>query len=735
MLALVFSLGLATGLGRLRIDASLAALISGEDERIRYLGNAAENFVEHPQLLLLVHVPGLFEGDALERVRGFCTGLEAVPGVDKVTSLFHQRAPVNRRGAIYLEPLLPTIPRGDEALEETRRNLLANAVVRGQLLNDAGDTLAVFVSIGSESPGGVSHTKLLDALEGEAEVARATLPAGARIVITGVPAVKAAMWGRILGDLLWLGPLSLLVIGLVIFAFYRSPVAVLLPVLTGTLSAVATLGLMGFAGYSINVFLSIIIVLVVVLGCTEDLHILSEFRAAIASGCDPREAITRVAESSGQALLLTSATTTLGFLTLALTDLAGLRSFAVSCSFGMVINFVVTMLVAPAVLVSLPPTWSREHGAEGRPRDRLADFLAGLIERRARLIALVAILFLGLSLAGIFRLELRSDYYRFCSREGGPVEAHAVATEHFGGASMILAVLESGQSRGILSPAGFSALLQLERFLEESGAHPFGYATFFHEYRRVLGRDPASAAEPPDEAALKEFTTAMPPSFFKEFLDYDASRSAVRLRLDSPTSRDTADFEQRLRDFAEEHLPLGFELVLTGEKVIIDQLSDTVARQLFGNLALLALVTALLIGAFAGSWRHGLLSVIPNLFPLAAIFGAMGWFGIPLALGTCPVALVAFGIAVDDTIHFLLRYRKHLDAGERSADAAFAALRHELHPVLATSVVVGCGFLVLMLSPAPVNFDIGLLFVISTGAALFADLLVMPLILRSGGSR
>lgn len=728
-LALVFSLGLSTGIVHLRIDASLAALISGEDPRIRYLENAVENFEEHPRILILIHSPDLFSPSVLASVKNFCDGIAGIPGVLQVNSLFNQTSPVNRRGYVYAEPLLPVVPANPPELAAKKRALLENGIVRGHLLNGRGDALAVMVSIEKEDSGGGNHTAILSRIGEKQEETFEKLPASVRVSISGVPVTKAAIWQRILWDILVLGPVSLLVIGAVIFLFYRSLAAVLLPILTGALSALATLGFMGYAGYSINVFLSIIIVLVVVLGCTEDLHILSEFRRHVGEGCNTRDAIRRTGESAGRPLLLTSGTTTLGFLSLALTDLSGLRAFAISCSFGMAANFLVTILLVPAVLALLPKGARSPSRIRSPLIERFGVILSRIQVRHRSSVIFVALLFLGVSAAGALRLRINSDYHRFCPRTGGPVEAHAFFKEHFGGGTMLLVVLETGASRGILEPGNFAALLRLQAYLDHEGANPFGYVTFVNESLRGLGKPLLDPSKPPAPAQLAGIASSLPPELFREFIDFDASRTAIRVQINAPESTETAAFEKRLDDFVKANLPTGLEVGVTGEKAIIDRLSDSVARKLFGNLVFLAVVTALLIALFAGSLKQGLLSMVPNLFPLAAIFGAMGWLDIPLALGTCPVALVAFGIAVDDTIHYLLRYKRERASGRSAKAAAEAALRHELHPIVATSAVIAGGFLVLMLSPAPINFDIALLFLISTAVALFADLLVMPLIL------
>lgn len=732
-LSLAVSLALSSGIGRLRIDASLAALISGEDPRIRYLDNATANFGNHPHVLMAVHSPDLFTPGVLGDARDFIDRLSAIPGVVKTASLFNEVAPVARGGVVFPGGILPAIPRDPAALERKRRELLENSIVKGVLLNETGDTLGVVFYLEAENPAGKNHERILAQMDAIRDEAVPRMRGEVQVAFLGIPNIKAAIWQRIFWDIKVLGPLSLAVIAVVIHAFYRSLAAVFLPVLTGLLSSAATLGFMGYLGYPINVFLSIIIVLVMVLGCTEDLHILSEFDRNVREGCGRIEAIKRVGISSGRALFLTSATTTFGFLSLAFNGIAGLRAFAVCCAFGMAVNFLITVLVVPAILVLLPPPVRNRGEARIPFMGRLEHVIISIVTRHKAAIAVSSIVFFILAGIGISRLEINSDYLRFCPRDSGPVRANDFISKHFGGAAYLMVTFETNENRGVFDPGNLRALYQLQEFLRKDCGVPFGYLNYLDEFGKALGRPAFTADTLPGESDLESFTGSFPGGMMEEFIDFDASRTAIRLKVDAPSSKYTAAIEARIREFAGSTLPGHLEIRVTGEKSIIDQLSDHIARQLFGNLVMLCLVTAVLIGLFVRSWRQGLLFLVPNLFPLAAIFGSMGWMGIPLGLGTCPVALVAFGIAVDDTIHFLLRYNAERARWPNPARAAVEALSRELHPIVATSVVVASGFVVIMFSPAPLSLDIGILFVISTIAALGADLLVTPLILVHGG--
>ena len=728
-LALLVTVIFSIGLPRLKIDAALTTLMRGSDPRIGEFKNVAENFKERTVALVLVRSSSLFTPDVFKAVSDLADRFERIKGVEETSSIFNVIVPQARGGVAFAGKIVPSSLLDEKALAALREELLANSIVRDQLLTRRGDVLAIVLFLEPEGPARRSHDEVLLEMREIRSRFLADRGDGTEIVFLGVPVVKADVWDRLNWDLRYLGPLSLIAIASLIFLFYRSASAVFLPLLTGILSSFATLGFMGFAGYPVNTFLSIIIVFNLVLGCTEDLHILSEFRRNFRDGISRLQSIEQVGVHSGHALLMTSATTTLGFLSMVVADNLALREFAISCSFAMAINFVITILTVPALLALLPLR-KPSSAAETRPRsERYAHAFVDGLQHRKRIAFLVGFGLVLLAIAAIPRIEIDSDYFDFCPEDSEAVRAKDFCSRHFEGGSYLTVVMETHTSDGIFSPEGMKSLYLLHGFLERECGHPFGWVNYMNEFQASLGRPLPTAESPPGDAELTSFGQFFLPSLLKTFLDFDNSRSAIRLRVVARGSKDTAAIEARILDFARANLPDGIEVRITGEKSLIDRLSDAIAEKLFENLAGLCFVTAVLISVYVRSWKQGFVFLIVNLIPVAAIYGAMGWLSIPLGLGTCAVALIVFGIAVDDTIHLILRYNKERGSGKPPPEAAASALCLELHPIVATSVIICGGIIVVMFSPAPINSDVGILFVIGTATALAADVFLTPLLI------
>jgi uncharacterized protein len=729
--ALVITLVLATGLPSLTIDASLKPLLSGDDPRVTYLEEVTVNFGHRPYVVALMHSPALFEAATLSRLRDYSDALGKIEGVVEAASIFTTTVLAERGGVIGGARALEKIPDDSGSLLEKQRELLGNSLLRGNFINDKGDALALYLFLEPENAAGRNHEKILSRMHEVREEYATLLPGTVELKFIGIPVTKASVWESIRMDLTVLGPIALVVISILIFLFYRSAGAVCIPFLTGLFSAIATLGFMGHAGFAINVFLSIIVVLILVLGCTEDLHILSEYRKEIESGSAKLDAIANIGIASGRAFFLSAATTSLSFLSIAFTEVTGLRNFAVSCAFGMAVNFLITILVAPAMLALLPQPTARSGGM-------IAGLLAGL-ERKVNVLVtshrktlyVTFAVFLAVLGLGAFRMEIDTNYLNFSPKDSDVIETHDYFSRHFGGACFLMITCETGEKRGVFKPENLAAICRFHEFLEKEYGATFGYLNFLQEHRALREAVPLSPGEVPDHDEVAAMISSVPARVLDKFIDFDRSRIITRLKFDPPGSKDTMELESRIEAFAKEHLPPTMKVRLTGEKAVIDQLSDLVTRHIFANLSVLCLFSALLIALFLRSLRQGLLSILPNLFPVAAIFGGMGWLGIPLSLGTCPVAIVAFGVAVDDTIHFFVRYNTERGLGISVRDAVSRSIHREFHPVIATSVTLIGGFLVIVLSPSPVNREVGVLFIIGAVAALIAELFLTPLLLGS----
>ncbi len=735
-LTLLACLALSGGMARLRIDASFERLLSESDPRTIEARNLRENFGFRPLVAVVAESPDLFDWRKLSALKRLDANLSEIPGIVATSNLFTTEMPVSRGDVVFAAPPLAEIPADPDSLNAKRAELLANELIRGHLLNDRGDALLLVYHLENEKAGEDLHARTLAEFEKVLRADPASQAPDLDLSVFGIPWIKKALQDHLLWDMTRLAPIALLVVGAVIFLFYRSFAAVFLPLITGVLSSFATLGFMGYAGFPINIFLSTIVILILVLGCTEDLHILSEYLDNLDAGMERFEAICHTGATTGKALLLTSATTVFSFLSIAFTDFDGLRHFAVSCAVGMAVNFLVTILTIPAILALIPRPRPFRRVTGGLLAWLSATLERSLFSGRKGPVLLCAGLF-AVSLLGGARLERETDFLRFFWPGSETSRAIGNFTAAFGGTASVVVTMETKLRNGFREPERFRDLIRLHDFLTAEYGSPLDLTSLYAEFRKAEGATPPTAESPPSAEELAKFLSVLPREAAKPFLDYDGSRAAIQVLAQgySSSSRSILEIEGRVQEFARRTFGPEVEVQVAGDQVVTAHLCDQVIQRLLRNLVILTLVTALAISLAVGSLKMGFLAIIPNLFPIATTFGAMGWFGIPLGVSTFPVAIVAFGIAVDDTIHLLLRLNTERRRGLGLDEAVASGLRRELRPVVATSITVACGYLIMGLSPLRSNAEVGLLFSLASLSALFADLVVTPILLRGFSKR
>ena len=210
----------------------------------------------------------------------------------------------------------------------------------------------------------------------------------------------------------------------------------------------------------------------------------------------------------------------------------------------------------------------------------------------------------------------------------------------------------------------------------------------------------------------------------------DFSSTCLLVRIRSGGSNHIRQLSSEIEAYAAQNIGADLDTRMTGEIVLVAKGSDRIGRSIVSSLVFLLLAVGAVISVLFWSIKAGLLAMIPNLLPILVNFGAMGALGIQLGPGTFPVAMIAFGIAVDDTIHFMTRYFKELKANDSDSDAVEATVVKEFRPVLTSTVALVAGFLVLGLSEIGSTAEFGLLAALSLAAALIGDLFLTPVVFR-----
>jgi len=672
---------------RLAIDASPEALLPTDDP-----ARAAQRALRRsfggasPLWLAVTLAPRVFTADNLARVARIAAALRAVPAVRTVTSLADAPNPRSAGDDIDVSSFVQQARRAPQDIARLQREFDTNPQYRGTLVSRDGRSAAFVVTLADDNP---AHYRR-DGVDAALRAAVATVVPGAPVWITGAVAVRAAALQALSRTLWRVVPAVFGVILLLLLLAFASLPAALLALLTVSCALIWTLALAAALGWTLNLVTTLVPPLVVTIGLSYTLHLLSAWRLspASASAAERRAWIMR---RLGLGLSLSAATTIAGFLSLLLNPLPAVHQFALLAAAGTACTALLTGLLLPALL----PAAGAERGWPGQPRfagwaRRLAAF-----DRRYRALIVLAALLLTIA-AVVLAGRVRADAAFIASFDSGSTVRRDFESINraFDGADSVEIRVHANRDHALTTPAVAAAVDALDGWLRaqpEVGAVS-SYVDTLKTLDAALRGSAAPGAVPPTADAIRQELLFGGGDVLRQQLDA-AERSArivVRLRVDRAQA--VAALLQRLQPRLAA-LPDGLQAQVTGGTVLATRAVAAIAS---GHLASVAIATAtiwLLLSLMFTSARAGLLATLPNLVPVAVYFGTLGALRIPLDATTSLIACIVLGIAVNDTIHFLARFNADARALADEHAALERALGAVLRPITLATLALCLGFL------------------------------------------
>ena len=720
---------------RIEVDTSAESFMVEKDPARAVYEEAKRRFGSDNLTIVLVQADDVFTAPALAAVKRLSDALERLEGVTRVESLTTVNNIRGDAGTLTTEPLVGrTIPAGREALERVRADALSNRVFVPHLVaRDARATAVVAYTAGTGAHFNGAFTDKVEEL-----IAQARTP-GVRIFQMGEPFAKTTYGRYIERDQLTLIPLSIVVLLVVLFLAFRTLEGMLIPLVTGVVSIVWTVGIMALIGMPLNAMTAAVPSLLIAIGFTEDVHMIAAYEELVEAGSDKRTAIRTMLSESGLPLLVTSATTVLGFITLVFTDITGMVQFGWASSIGLTANFVITMLGVPLLLLlwPVPRRLLRHDGAaasHGGLIPRLMEWLAGFIIRQRRAIWLTTVLLTVASLAGWYALRIDTDFMSYFPEKSEIRQRSAELHRALAGANVFYLVVDTGMEDGVKDPRVLRAIAGLQDYLAGTGRidASVSVADYLRKMHREMNAgDPAFEVIPDSPELVAQYLLLLEGKDLAKYVDFNAASANIVVRHDVTSSYEL----NALLDGIDRHVaatfPKNVRVRATGESILVNHAADYMAVNEFTSFSSTLVIIGIIHALLFMSVRAGVLSLIPNVLPIFGSFGIMGLLGIPLNTGTAFVATVAIGIAVDDTVHHMVTYNRQLNLHNDQTRAMVETLRSEGRPIIYVSVALAAGFFVLMFSSFVPTRQLGFLSGVVMLLAMVAELVLTPLLMHS----
>ncbi|MCU7845269.1 MAG: MMPL family transporter [Candidatus Thiodiazotropha sp. (ex Monitilora ramsayi)] len=725
----VVTLVAAIQLTELRIEISAEGMMINHAEAVADYRNSLLTFGSEAITVVYLEDDDLMAPRKLTAIREALRRIEALPHVSHAVSLFSIRYLRTQNGYIYSSPYLETIPNSKDSARQITDAALLNPLIERNLLSRDGTVMAInlYLDMTDYHHGfDESFTKSLDNAITPLQVQLR------RVFHLGNPSIRTGISDQIRNDLRFTLPLSIIVLILTLWLILKRPSLTLIPLITAGLSVIWTLGAMAFLSIPVNVMTSIIPVLLIIIGSTEDIHLISEYQSGIRNGLKQLDATYVMASHKGTAILLTFSTTCLGFLSISLNRIDLLQQFGLITAIGLTLNFIITVTLVPACLQLISPHYGRNFTAEWSVLIRLVETTFSWIERYPRKFVLSLILLIAFNIYWATRIEINNNVMAYLPYSSPLPEQAGLIRDNLSGIES-LAILVSGSDEAFLKTSNLQQLRQLQRHLEKLGHFDksFSFADFISVvHSGIDGEETDKIHLPESDELVSSYMSLLGHSSAKAFVspDFNQARIIVRHAIDG--SRQLNREVEEIIRFADEFLDPSLEVKVTGSSCLNSQAVDYMADGQTRSLLLLLGVIFLLITLLLANAKIGFVAVASNLFPIITLFGVMGCFGIVLDTGTVMVAAIALGLSVDHTMHFVVHYQRLLREGTPHLISLLQTIRGESTPIFTTALALIMGFSILAFSAFPPVALFGLLSALVMLTALIGTFVVTPLLLN-----
>jgi len=735
--------------------------LARKDETYRFYNETRTIFGDDRVIIVAVTTSDVFTAKFLERLNRLTNRLAAVAGVDEALSLSNVKAIKREDGGVSVGRLIDarSLSQADAAeLARLKQEVTNDPLYARHYVSADGKTASVDIFL--KALGEAEARAVAEEVE---RVAKSEAN-GDEVFLAGVPIVDARGIRSMFRDTLVLSPIAAVLCFCVFLFAFRSFWGAALPVCALIIGLIWTIGLMSLLGRPITLATLTLPTTLMAIGSSYIFHVLNQYRVSMSTlGAhhdwqDEQTAWLEGLTFITPAVIVSATATMAGFGALASSAVPTARDMGIFEALGVLALLALTVGFIPAALSLLP---RHALGKASPEQQDYATWLNGLLvnitalvlfrRRRVLLVTLAATLLVG---AGAMWLQVNTNYLHIFPRQSETVQDAEKLHQRLAGAATVQLVV-TGAPGSITDPGFLRAASALEQFaLKQPGVDAgISAADIIKRINSVLppteGAAGQTAGEIPDDGGrlsliYRDYLSQ--DESLSRLVSADGSRLVIILRVNLFSSNELRELTRQVDEWSVVNLPAGVAQRATGSIILLNDASDAVAASQSSSLAIALVTIYLMMVVLFRSFSTGLLALIPNLLPIVCYFGFLGWSGTALDITTSLVASAVLGLAVDNAVHMIRRYRQCVAERQQGIDpnalpamlsatdegwAMWLTMLRTGKPMVLANFMLIAAFLVFVLSSfVPVRIA-GILWALGIGSCLAADLVFLPVLMKS----
>ncbi|MCX7768216.1 MAG: efflux RND transporter permease subunit [Flavobacteriales bacterium] len=725
------------------ISYSQARILPSSDSAWAEYEIFRKHFGEDAGVVLLgARLPQFFELPFFLKFLALCDTLESIPGVARVMALPRALAPVRNDSLKKFDvvPLMNGVPATSQDLLRLEQRFRQAVFYDRLLWHPRENVILILVQIDRKILNRRERMETVAELERRIQAFEQTT--NTRWHVSGMPYIRTVSTIRARREINLFVLLAALVTIIVLIILFRSPAEVIIPLMNVGLALIWSRGLMHILGYEITMLTGLLPPLLIVIGVPNAVYLITKYHIECGRIQDKIKALEKVVQRTGTAILLTNVTTAIGFLSFTITGSQSLVEFGVLASLNVGLLFVLTIVFIPIAFSFLPKPGS---ASTAHLKKRLSQATVRnliLISQHGRAwVYGLSLLALVISILGITRIQVEGTVTDDLPRHDRTISDLRFFERYFGGVMPLEILIKTPQEGGVWkSPRLWKKMETLQNHLREMGmtSRAFSVVDLIKFTNQAFYNGNPDHYQLPNQFDRAFILDYLKPeqsrnTLLKNLVDSSGSLARISLQIEDLKATTLLSIKKDIEThLASEFPPEDYKTIVTGGSIIFAKGTRYLARNLLYSMALAVVVIALLMALLFRQVKMVVISLIPNVLPLVFTAGLMGIAGIPLKPSTMLAFGIALGIAVDDTIHFLSRYRQEMRLeGPHARSAVVVALRETGLSMAYTSIILFFGFSVFILSEFGGTKALGMLVSFTLLAAMFTNLFLLPALLMS----
>ena len=560
-----------------------------------------------------------------------------------------------------------------------------------------------------------------------------------KVRVSGMPYIRTLNSQNIQDEILLFVVGALLITAIIFFFFFRSFRATFITLLVVMVGVVWAFGFIGLFGYEITVLTALIPPLIIVIGVPNAVFLINKYQQEVKKHGNQAKSLQRVISKIGNATLMTNITTASGFATFVFTKSQLLKEFGIIASINIVGIFILALLIIPIIYSFMPlPKKKHLNHLEKKWIDNVVNWMEEMVRYKRITIYITTVIVIIFGIVGVYQIRVSGSLIEDMPKGMQFYKDIKFFEDEFGGIMPLEILIDTKKEKGVMKLSTLKKMEKINEAIEQFPelSKPISVTNLVKYSKQAYYKGIPKYYQLPtsqEQSYIFAYTKNSDGNskMLNNFVDSTGRYARITTFMKDIGTDKMTIIQDRLKAVIAKEFPSNrFEVHLTGKALVFLKGTNYLINNLIISLSLAILLIALFMAWMFRSYQMILISIIPNMLPLLITAGLMGFIGIPIKPSTILVFSIAFGISVDDTIHFLAKYRQELQANNwKIKKSVYSALRETGVSMFYTSIVLFFGFLVFTVSSFGGTIALGGLVSVTLLFAMVSNLLLLPSLL------